>query len=79
MNKDKSPKEEKSLFSSDIQPKTNFEQKKNGNICKSRISLLFFKAILLFIISINISMKYKVFKTKDIIFSFEYNDRTNDT
>ena len=77
MNENKSSKEQRRLFPNETQSKIGLAQTKGGYDIK--IYLLFLIGILFFSISMNISMKSKGQKTKDIIFYFDYSNKIEDT
>ena len=67
INGNKSPKEQRNIFQSEIQLNIGYYYRKKANLYKIMIHLLFITGIILFSITINI----KNHKIKDTIFSFE--------
>ena len=75
INEDKGPKEQRKLFSKEIQPKIGNTQAKNRNKYEIYKLLFFIILMLFFVMKVKISLKYKRPLIKDIIFSFDYYNR----
>ena len=78
INENKSSKEKRNLFQSEAQLIIGFYQEKEGNTYKNKIYLLFITGIILFSITINLYLKYKNYKIKDTIISFDYYNGNKD-
>ena len=76
INDNKSPKEQRNFIPSEIQLKIALALEKDEHTYKIKIRLISFTAVLLFLIAIDVSLKYEGPKTEDIIFSFDSFDET---
>ena len=76
INDNKSPKEQRNLFSTATQLKIALALGKDEHTYIIKIRLISFKAVLLFLIAIDVSLKYEGPKTEDINFSFDSFDET---
>ena len=76
MKEDKRTKEQ---FPTETQPKIALSQEKDGDTYTIRIRILFFTLVLLFLIAINLPLKYEGPKTENIISFFVSYGGTEDT